>query len=79
MQSRMLRTIWKKCALGDKSNEPKFGFEIELYEAAKHSFGTYYVNNGISNDLLKEWFGHASIKSAEIYAKIRVVDAFRQI
>jgi hypothetical protein len=28
---------------------------------------------------LKEWFGHASIKSTEIYAKIRGVDAFRQI
>jgi site-specific recombinase XerD len=47
--------------------------------AAKHSFGTYHVNSGISKDLLKEWFGHSSIKSTEIYAKIRVVDAFRQI
>ncbi len=53
--------------------------KIELYEATKHSFGTHYVNSGISKDLLKEWFGHASIKSTEIYAKIRVVDAFRQM
>lgn len=57
----------------------QLGLEIELYEATKHSFGTHYVNSGISKDLLKEWFGHASIKSTEIYAKIRVVDAFRQI
>jgi hypothetical protein len=28
---------------------------------------------------LKEWFGHASIKSTEVYAKIKVIDAFRQI
>ena len=58
---------------------PNLGLKSNCMQAAKHSFGTYYVNNGISNDLLKEWFGHASIKSAEIYAKIRVVDAFRQI
>ena len=57
----------------------QLGLEIELYEATKHSFGTHYVNNGISKDLLKEWFGHASIKSTEVYAKIRIVDAFRQI
>jgi len=55
------------------------GLEIELYEATKYSFGTHYVNSDISKNLLKEWFGHASIKSTEIYAKIRVVDAFRQI
>ena len=55
------------------------GLKIELYEATKHSFGTHYVNSGISKDLLKEWFGHASIKSTEVYAKIKVVDAFRQI
>jgi integrase len=57
----------------------QLGLEIELYEATKHSFGTHYVNSGISKDLLKEWFGHASIKSTEIYAKIKVVDAFRQM
>lgn len=57
----------------------QLGLKIELYEATKHSFGTHYVNNGISKDLLKEWFGHASIKSTEVYAKIKVVDAFRQI
>lgn len=38
-----------------------------------------YVNKGISKDLLKEWFGHASIKSTEVYAKIKIIDAFRQI
>ena len=50
-----------------------------MYEATKHSFGTHYVNRGISKDLLKEWFGHASIKSTEVYAKIKIMDAFRQI
>jgi hypothetical protein len=57
----------------------ELGLEIELYEATKHSFGTYYINNGASKDLLKEWFGHTNIKSTELYAKIKVVDAFREM
>lgn len=28
---------------------------------------------------MKEWFGHTSIKSTEVYAKIQVVDKFREI
>lgn len=57
----------------------ELGLKIELYEATKHSFGTHYVNNGVSKYLLKDWFGHVSIKSVDVYAKIKVVDAFRQI
>jgi site-specific recombinase XerD len=57
----------------------QLGIEIELYEATKHSFGTRYVNEGASRDLLKEWFGHTKIEMTERYTKIRVVDAFRQM
>lgn len=28
---------------------------------------------------MKEWFGHTSLKSTEIYAKMDVVDRFRRI
>jgi site-specific recombinase XerD len=52
---------------------------VELYEATKHNFGTYHINHGVSKKLLKEWFGHTSLKSTEIYAKIQVVDKFREI
>jgi len=49
------------------------------YEATKHSFGTRYVNDGVSKDLLKEWFGHTKIEMTQRYAKIKVVEAFRQL
>jgi site-specific recombinase XerD len=52
---------------------------IDNYEATKHSFGTRYLNEGASRDLLKEWFGHTKIEMTERYTKIRVVDAFRQM
>ncbi len=55
------------------------GLKIKLYEATKHSFGTHYINHDVSKDLLKEWFGHTTTKTTEIYAKIKVVDAFRKI
>lgn len=67
-----LNKIFRKAA-------SQLGLEIELYEATKHSFGTHYINNGVSRDLLKEWFGHQSMKSTEVYAKIKVIDAFRRI
>lgn len=57
----------------------KIGLKIQLYEATKHSFGTYHINNGVSKDLLQKWFGHASAKSTEIYARVHVVDAFRHM
>ena len=58
----------------------QLGIEIELYEATKHSFGTRYVNERwLSRDLLKEWFGHTKIEMTERYARIKVVDAFRQM
>ena len=53
--------------------------DITLYEATKHSFGTRYVNDGVSKDLLKEWFGHTKIEMTERYARVKVVDAFRQM
>lgn len=55
------------------------GLKIELYEATKHSFGTWHINHGVSKDILKEWFGHTSVKSTEIYAKLNAVDAFRKM
>lgn len=57
----------------------QIGIDISLYEATKHSFGTRYINDGVSRDLLKEWFGHTKIETTERYAKIKVVDAFRQV
>jgi integrase len=57
----------------------ELGIQITLYEATKHSFGTRYVNDGISRDLLKEWFGHTKIEMTERYSRIKVVDAFRQM
>jgi integrase len=52
---------------------------VELYEATKHSFGTWHINNGVNKDVLKEWFGHTSVKSTEIYAKLNAVEAFRKL
>ena len=55
------------------------GLQISLYEATKHSFGTYYGNHGVSKDLLKEWFGHTSMKTTERYVKMNAIDAFRHM
>ena len=57
----------------------QLGIDITLYEATKHSFGTRYVNDGVSKDLLKEWFGHTKVEMTERYARVKVVDAFRQM
>lgn len=58
----------------------KLGLDIELYEATKHSFGFYHLNKmGVSKEMLKEWYGHASVKTTDLYAKIQVVDAFREV
>lgn len=57
----------------------KLGLKIELYEATKHSFGTQRINEGVPENLLREWFGHAKAEMTRRYAKLKVVDAFRQI
>ncbi len=57
----------------------QLGFKIELYEATKHSFGTQRINEGVPENLLREWFGHAKSEMTRRYAKLKVVDAFRQI
>lgn len=59
----------------------KYGtaLKIGLYEATKHSFGTQLVNDGVSLELLKGWFGHTSTKMTEKYAKLKVVEAFRDL
>ena len=58
----------------------KYGatLKIGLYEATKHSFGTQLVNDGVSMELLKGWFGHTS-KMTEKYAILKVVEAFRDL
>ncbi|MDA8239554.1 MAG: site-specific integrase [Nitrospiraceae bacterium] len=55
------------------------GIAVELYEATKHSFGTQRINEGVPENVLREWFGHAKSEMTRRYAKLRVVDAFRQI
>jgi integrase len=57
----------------------QLGLKIELYEATKHSFGTQRINEGVPENLLREWFGHAKSEMTRKYAKLKVVDAFRQI
>lgn len=34
---------------------------------------------GVSKEQLKDWYGHTSIKTTEIYAKLQVVDTFRKV
>lgn len=59
----------------------KFNTElsIELYEATKHSFGTQNINQGVPENLLQQWFGHTRAEMTKKYAKLRVVDAFRDL
>lgn len=52
---------------------------ISLYEATKHSFGTQLINKGVPENLLKKWFGHTKSEMTEKYAKLKVVNAFRNL
>lgn len=54
-------------------------FTVELYEATKHSFGTQLINQGVSENLLQQWYGHTRPEMTRKYAKLKVVDAFRDI
>ncbi len=57
----------------------QLGLKIESYEATKHSFGPQRINEGVPENLLRDWFGHAKSEMTRRYARLRVVDAFRQI
>ncbi|SPQ01644.1 hypothetical protein NBG4_630014 [Candidatus Sulfobium mesophilum] len=47
----------------------QLGLKIELYEATKHSFGTRRINDGVPENLLGEWFGHAKSEMTRRYAR----------
>lgn len=66
-------------ALDEFNRQYGTALKIGLYEATKHSFGTQLVNEGVSLELLKGWFGHTSQKTTEKYAKLKVVEAFRDL
>lgn len=73
-----LNKIFNK-ALKSFNERYETDLSIELYEATKHSWGTQKVNEGVSIDLLQEWFGHSKPDMTKKYAKIKVVDAFRKM
>lgn len=52
---------------------------IGLYEATKHSFGTQLINQGVPEHLLQGWFGHTKPEMTKKYAKLKIVDAFRDL
>ncbi|GAB4486305.1 MAG: hypothetical protein OHK006_13950 [Thermodesulfovibrionales bacterium] len=53
--------------------------KTSLYESTKHSFGTQLINQGVPESLLQQWFGHTRAEMTKKYAKLRVVDAFRDL
>ena len=54
--------------------------KITLYEATKHSFGTYMHNKlGVTLEILQKHFGHEKIESVLKYTKLQAVDTFREI
>jgi len=54
--------------------------EITLYEATKHSFGTYMHNKlGVTLEILQKHFGHVKIETVLKYTKLQAVDTFREI
>jgi len=81
LHGKTLRRPYSKTFLNDIFREAcgEIGLEIRLYEATKHSFGTHYVNAGITRDQMKEWFGHTDIRTTERYTKVRHLDAFRRM
>jgi len=53
--------------------------KITLYETIKHSFYTQLYNRSVPLDDLRKWGGHTSVKTTEKYAKLDVVNAFRNV
>jgi integrase len=81
LHGKILKRPYSKTFLNDifQTACTEIELKISLYEATKHSFGTYHGDKGVSKDLLKEWFGHSSMKTTERYVKAKKVDAFRQM
>lgn len=60
----------------------KYGTDLNLplYEFTKHSFGTQFINAHPEHEkLLQEHFGHGSAAMTKRYARLKVVDAFRNL
>ena len=54
--------------------------QMPLYEFTKHSFGTQFINENPGKEmLLQEHFGHTRYDMTKRYAKMRIVDAFREM
>jgi integrase len=54
--------------------------QMPLYEFTKHSFGTQFINDHPGKEmLLQEHFGHTRYDMTKRYAKMKVVDAFREM
>jgi integrase len=53
--------------------------KITLYETIKHSFYTQLYNRKIPLDDLRKWGGHTSVSTTLKYAKLDVVNAFRNV
>jgi integrase len=57
-----------------------FRLKIKLYEATKHSFGTYMLRTiGVSPEVLQKHFGHVKLEQTLKYTKFAAVDTFREI
>lgn len=81
LHGKAIRRPYSKTYLNDifQAACGKIGLQISLYEATKHSFGTYHVNEGITRDQIKEWFGHTDIRTTERYTRVKHLDAFRKM
>lgn len=72
-----LSRIYKK-ALLEVEEDTGIKIDSSLYDATKHSFGTYLVNEGVPMDVLQKHFGHSNRAMTERYAKLRAVDAMKK-
>jgi integrase len=72
----------KICTEALQKFNQKYGtvLAMPLYEFTKHSFGTQFVNENPGKEmLLQEHFGHTRYDMTKKYAKMRIVDAFREM
>ena len=49
------------------------------WHSLRHSFATYYLENGGSIEALKEILGHENIKTTEVYAEITLKKMTKKI
>ena len=69
-RNRERRWIWNALAEEWHGACRRVGIRVKLYEGTKHAFASEAVRRGVQLKYVKEFLGHADIRTTERYAKL---------